>query len=91
MLIYVYVAGEALDCLISIQARLDKDDGKLLELLERVLKIQEKELGNESEEVMLTMKKMVFYLEKLGRKDEKTRHQNRLSFLRKKFKQRVHY
>ncbi|THG19418.1 hypothetical protein TEA_003889 [Camellia sinensis var. sinensis] len=34
--------GEALDCLVAIQTKLGKDDIKLLELLKRVLAIQEK-------------------------------------------------
>ncbi|OMO87928.1 hypothetical protein CCACVL1_08658 [Corchorus capsularis] len=58
-------AGEALDCLISIQARLGKSEVELLEQLKRVLRIQEKEFGYDSEEVMITLKKLVFYLDKL--------------------------
>ncbi|KAL8153104.1 hypothetical protein V2J09_010864 [Rumex salicifolius] len=81
--------GEALDCLVSIQARLGEDDNRLLELLNRVLAIQEKEFGNESEEVMITLKKIVYYLNKLGRKDEKFPLNRRLSLLRKKLKQRL--
>ena len=83
------MAAEALDCLVSLQNRLIKDDGVLLEKLKRVLRIQEKELGFESEEVLETLKKIVFYLDKLGRKDEKLSLQKRLSMLRKKFKQRI--
>ncbi|XP_062120075.1 uncharacterized protein LOC133834472 [Humulus lupulus] len=83
--------AEALDCLVSIQNRLIKDDGVLLEKLKRVLRIQEKELGFESEEVLETLKKIVYYLDKLGRKDEKLSLQKRLSMLRKKFKQRIPY
>ncbi|XP_043813429.1 uncharacterized protein LOC110617188 isoform X4 [Manihot esculenta] len=82
--------GEALDCLISIQTRLRRGDAELLELLERVLKIQEKE-NPWSEEVMQTLKKIVYYLDKLGRKDEKFSIQKRLSVLRMKYKQRVQY
>lgn len=85
------MTGEALDCLISIQTRLTEDDEKLLELLKRVLVIQEKHLGYESEEVLLTLKKLVFYLDRLGRKDEKARLQRRLSVLKTKYKQMVHY
>lgn len=85
------MAGEALDCLVSIQTRLGEDDTKLLELLKRVLRIQEREFGSESEEVMLTLKKVVFYLDKLGRKDEKFPLQKRLSNLRMKYKQKVQY
>ncbi|KAF2317349.1 hypothetical protein GH714_020558 [Hevea brasiliensis] len=82
--------GEALDCLISIQTRLKRADAELLELLKRVLNIQEKE-SHESEEVMQTLKKIVFYLDKLGRKDEKFSIQKRLSVLRMKYKQTVQY
>jgi len=42
------MAGEALDCLVSIQARLGKDDSELLELLRRILIIQEKGFRHES-------------------------------------------
>ncbi|PON81247.1 N-terminal acetyltransferase A, auxiliary subunit [Trema orientale] len=83
--------AEALDCLVSIQNRLIKDDGVLLEQLKRVLRIQERELGNEREEVLETLKKIAFYLDKLGRKDEKSSLQKRLSMLRMKFKQRIRY
>lgn len=83
--------GEALDCLVCIQTRLGKDDAQLLELLKRVLSIQEREFGSDSEEVMLTLKKAVFYLDKLGRKDEKFPLQKRLYHLRMKYKQRVQY
>ena len=58
-----------------------------MELLKRVLRIQEKEFGYESEEVMITLKKIVFYLDKMGRKDEKFSLQKRLSFLRNKHKE----
>ncbi|KAK9914522.1 hypothetical protein M0R45_038296 [Rubus argutus] len=81
--------AEALDCLVSIQTRLMKDDEALLEQLKRVLRIQEKEFGNESEEVLITLKKVVFYLDKLGRKNDKLLLQKRLSALRLKFKQRI--
>ncbi|TXG48592.1 hypothetical protein EZV62_024467 [Acer yangbiense] len=83
--------GEALDCLVSIQTGSGKEDAKLLELLKRVLSIQEREFGNESEQVILTLKKVVFYLDKLGRKDEKFSLQKRLSILKNKFKQKVQY
>ncbi|OMO93594.1 hypothetical protein COLO4_16792 [Corchorus olitorius] len=63
--------GEALDCLISIQARLGKSEVELLEQLKRVLRIQEKEFGHDSEEVMMTLKKVVFYLDKLVAEDSK--------------------
>ncbi|KAM3381783.1 nephrocystin-3 isoform X2 [Capsicum galapagoense] len=83
--------GEALDCLVSIQTRLGKDDGELLELLKRVLKIQEKAFGTDSEEVMETLKKVVYYLEKTGRKHEMLPLQRRLSKLQTKYKQMVQY
>ncbi|KAM2007143.1 hypothetical protein ACFX15_002092 [Malus domestica] len=83
--------AEALDCLVSIQTRLTKDNESLLEQLKRVLSIQEKEFGAESEEVMITLKKLVFYLEKLGRKNDVFPLQKRLSALRLKFKQRIQH
>ena len=85
------MAGEALDCLVSIQTRLGKDDGELLELLKRIVSIQEREFGYESEEVMETLKKIVYYIDKLGRKNEKFPLQKRLSILRMKYKQRIQY
>lgn len=85
------MAAEALDCLVSIQARLKKDNEMLLEHLKWVLRIQEKEFGCESEEVLETLKKMAFYMDKLGRKPEKLSLQKRLSVLRMKFKQRIRY
>jgi len=84
------MSGEALDCLVSIQARLGKDDSELLELLRRILIIQEKGFGHESEQVLVTLKKIVYYLDKLGRKDEKLPLQRRLSVLRKKYKHMIH-
>ncbi|KAK6275355.1 hypothetical protein POUND7_005064 [Theobroma cacao] len=83
--------GEALDCLVSIQTRLGKGEVELLEQLKRILRIQEKELGYENEEVMITLKKVVFYLDKLGKKDEKFPLQKRLSRLWMKYKQVVRY
>ncbi|KAA3454876.1 nephrocystin-3 isoform X2 [Gossypium australe] len=83
--------GEALDCLVSIQSRLGKGEAELLEQLERVLKIQEREFGSESEEVMVTLNKVVFYLDKLGKKDEKFALQKKLSRLQMKYKQSVCY
>ncbi|KAL3342291.1 hypothetical protein AABB24_026355 [Solanum stoloniferum] len=83
--------GEALDCLVSIQTQLGKDDGELLELLKRVLKIQEKAFGTDSEEVMETLKEVVYYLEKMGRKHEGLPLERRLSKLRTKYKQMVQY
>lgn len=87
----MYFAAEALDCLVSIQTRLMKDDEELLEQLKRVLSIQEKEFGPEGGEVMITLKKVVFYLDKLGRKNEIFPLQKRLSALRMKFKQRIQH
>lgn len=76
---------------MSIQTRLEKDDCELLELLNRVLKIQEKAFGHDGEEVMETLKKIVYYLDKMGIKNEKYPLQKRLSILRNKHKQRVNY
>ncbi|CAN1250816.1 NPHP3, partial [Linum perenne] len=84
-------AGEAMDCLVCIQSRLGKAESELLEMLQRVLKIQEANFGVGSEKIMPTLKKIVFYLDKLGRKDEKLLMQRRLSALKNKFKQMVHY
>lgn len=83
--------GEALECLISIQKRVGRDDGEILEMLKRNLGIQEREFGNESEQVVGTLKKIVFYMEKMGIKDQKYPFQRRLSLLRNKFKQQVQY
>lgn len=77
--------------MVSIQTRLGKDEMELLEQLKRVLRIQEKELGSESEEVMISLNKVVFYLDKLGMKDEKFALEKRLSRLRMKYKQLVRY
>lgn len=85
------MAGEALDCLVSIQTRLGRDESELLELLRRILNIQEREFGRESEEVLVTLKKIVYYLDKLGKKDEKLTLQRRLSVLSKKYKQTINY
>ncbi|XP_016163305.1 nephrocystin-3 isoform X2 [Arachis ipaensis] len=83
--------GEALDCLVSIQTRVGKDESELVVLLRRILGIQEKEFGYESEEVLVTVKKIVFLLDKLGRRDEMLPLQRRLSLLRKKYKQMIHH
>ena len=77
--------------MVSIQTRLGKDDSELLELLRRILNIQEREFGYESEEVLITLKKIVYYLDKLGRRDEKLPLQRRLSVLRRKYKQMIHH
>lgn len=77
--------------MVSIQSRLEKDDSDLLELLKRVLRIQEKAFGDDTEEVMETLKKIVFYLDKMGMKNEKFPMQKRLSMLRTKYKQMVRY
>ncbi|XP_004309126.1 PREDICTED: nephrocystin-3 [Fragaria vesca subsp. vesca] len=81
--------AEALDCLVSIQTRLTRDDEVLLDQLKRVLSIQEKEFGPESKEVLTTLKKVVHFLDKLGRKNDKLLLQKRLSALRSKFKQQI--
>ncbi|KAL1824023.1 hypothetical protein ACET3Z_010801 [Daucus carota] len=83
--------GEALDCLVSIQSRLGKDDKELLGHLQRVLKIQEKAFGNDSEEVIGTLKKILFYLDKMGKKNEKFPVQKRLSMLRTKYKEMIRH
>lgn len=83
--------GEALDCLVSIQSRLEKDDNELLGHLQRVLKIQEKTFGDDSEEVIGTLKKILFYLDKMGRKNEKFPVQKKLSVLRTKYKQMIQH
>ena len=85
------MAGEALDCLASIQVRLGKDDREILKLLKRILNIHEKELGHESEGIMVTLKKMVYFLDKLGMRDEMLPIQRRLTVLRRKYKQKVHH
>lgn len=81
--------GEALDCLVSIQTRLGKDDGDILNKLKRILSIQERELGYESEITIETLKKVVFYLDKMGKKDEKLPLERRLQSLRARYNQRV--
>ncbi|CAM9003626.1 unnamed protein product [Rhodiola kirilowii] len=83
--------GEALDCLVSIQTRLGKEGNQLVELLKRVLAIQEKQFGNESREVIGTLEKIIYHLEKIGDKSEKLPLQRRLSTLRKKHKGKVPY
>lgn len=75
----------------SIQTRLEKDESELVELLKRVLRIQEKAFGQDSEEVMETLKKIVHYLDKMGMKNEKYPLQKRLSILRNKHKQMATY
>ncbi|KAM0939526.1 putative tetratricopeptide-like helical domain superfamily [Dioscorea sansibarensis] len=81
--------GEALDCLVSIQTRLGKDDSDMLRKLKRVLSIQEKELGFQSEETITTLKKVVFYLNKMGEKDELCPLQRRLRLLKTKINQKA--
>ncbi|XP_022159305.1 uncharacterized protein LOC111025733 isoform X2 [Momordica charantia] len=83
--------GEALDCLVCIQSRVGKDEKELLNMLMRILRIQEKEFGMEGKEVIDTLKKIVFYMDKLGIKDEKFPLQKRLSMLRMKFKNQMQY
>ncbi|KAG2280707.1 hypothetical protein Bca52824_051927 [Brassica carinata] len=75
--------GEALDCLVSIQVRLGRDDGEVLGLLKRVLVIQEKEFGSSAEELIITLQKIVHFLEKLEMKDEKFKFRRRLALLRR--------
>lgn len=88
---WICETGEALDCLVSIQSRSGKDDSELLELLKRVLRIQEKAFGHEGEEVMETLKKIVHYMDKMGMNNEKRPLQRRLSILRNKHKKMVRY
>lgn len=80
-----------MECLISIQKRVGRDDGEILEMLKRNLRIQEREFGDESEQVVETLKKIVFYMEKMEIKDQKYPFQRRLSLLRNKFKQQLQY
>ncbi|KAJ0246281.1 hypothetical protein HA466_0178290 [Hirschfeldia incana] len=79
--------GEALDCLVSIQVRLGRDDGEVLSLLKRVLMIQEKEFGPSAEELIITLQKIVHMLDKLEMKDEKFKFRRRLALLRERYKQ----
>lgn len=81
------LTGEALDCLVSIQVRLGRDDGEVLGLLKRVLMIQEKEFGSSAEELIITLQKIVHFLEKLEMKDEKFKFRRRLALLRERYKQ----
>ncbi|XP_008783154.3 uncharacterized protein LOC103702485 isoform X2 [Phoenix dactylifera] len=81
--------GEALDCLVSIQTRLRRDDSDILAILKRILSMQEKEMGYENEEVITTLKKVVYYLDKMGKKEEKLHLQRRLSLLCAKYKHKV--
>lgn len=81
--------GEALDCLVSIQARLEREDSDILAKLKRILSIQEREIGFDSEKSLSTLKKVLFYLDKMGLKHEKLPLQRRLHLLKTKFKQRI--
>ncbi|KAK8916398.1 hypothetical protein KSP39_PZI022960 [Platanthera zijinensis] len=81
--------GEALDCLVSIQTRLGRDDSDILAKLKRILIIQEREIGYESEDSLTTLKKVLFYLNKLGLKDELLPLQRRLQLLKAKFKHSI--
>ncbi|KFK26905.1 hypothetical protein AALP_AA8G308800 [Arabis alpina] len=83
--------GEALDCLVSIEARLGRDDGEVLGLLKRVLMIQEKEFGSSAEEVIITLQKIVHFMEKLEMKDEKFKFRRRLALLRERYKQNLSF
>lgn len=77
--------------MVCIRSRLGKDEKEQLHLLKRILSIQEKEFGYEGKEVIDTLKKIVFYMDKLGIKDEKFPLQKRLSMLRMKFKSQMQY
>lgn len=68
-----------LDCLVLIQAKLERDEGEILEKLKRVLPIHERLRGTESVKVMITLRKIVFYLNKTGKNDEKTSYMMRLA------------
>uniref|UniRef100_A0A7N0ZUZ1 Nephrocystin-3 n=2 Tax=Kalanchoe fedtschenkoi TaxID=63787 RepID=A0A7N0ZUZ1_KALFE len=81
--------GEALDCLISIQTRLGKVGNEIVDSLERVLIIQEQEFGKGSREVLGTLEKMIYHLEKTGDKCKKLPLERRLSMLRQKHKDKV--
>ena len=84
------MAGEGLDCLVSIQTRLGRDENELLELLRRILNIQERiwtwDWGGFG-----YLKKIVYYLDKIWKKDEKLTLKIRLSVLSKKYKQTINY
>ncbi|KMZ66141.1 hypothetical protein ZOSMA_2G01530 [Zostera marina] len=77
--------AEALDCVISIQMRLEKDDSDLLAQLKRLLSIQENELGYDNEDVMMTLKKIVFFLDKMCKKEEILPIKRRLTLLQNKY------
>ncbi|XP_010520962.1 PREDICTED: nephrocystin-3 [Tarenaya hassleriana] len=81
--------GEALDCLVSIRARLGRDDRELLELVKRVMMIQEKEFGSEAEELIVTLQKIVYFLDKLRMKDEKFKFRRRIALLREKYRESI--
>lgn len=83
------VTGEALDCLVSIESRLEREESVLVKRLKRVLRIQEKAFGRDSKEVLETLKKLVYYLDKTGKKDEKLPLQKRLSILINTYKDMV--
>lgn len=85
MLFTVFFAAEALDCVISIQMRLEKDDSDLLAQLKRLLSIQENELGYDNEDVMMTLKKIVFFLDKMCKKEEILPIKRRLTLLQNKY------
>lgn len=76
---------------MSIQSRLEREDSLLLKRLKRVLRIQERAFGPNSKEVIETLKKVVFYMDKLGKKDEKLPLQKRLSVLINTYKDTVQY
>ncbi|EOA15122.1 hypothetical protein CARUB_v10028497mg [Capsella rubella] len=83
--------GEALDCLVSIQARLERDSGELLSLLKRVMMIQEKEFGPSAQELIVTLQKIIHFLDKLEMKDEKFKFRRRLALIKERYKQSLSF
>lgn len=55
-----------------------------MEKLKKVLPIHERLRGIESEKVMITLRKIVFYLNKAGKNDEKASYMMKLAVLRYK-------
>ena len=62
-------AGEACNCLASILHSIGRFE-EALTLMKRVLAIQEKHLGPDSPEIVMTLQLMVMLLDKLGRIDD---------------------
>lgn len=77
--------------MVSIQARLGRDDGEILGLLKRVMMIQEKEFGPSAQELIVTLQKIIHFLEKLEMKDDKFKFRRRLALLRERYKQSLSY